>query len=227
MGLQDSVLYSLAKHWPSPVLEMVRRLGAEPGTDAYSMAYAQDEFNRKVRSGLQIDVSGLDVLEIGCGRGGISCFMAVVGAHSVIAIAINQKHLTHAEEFSQELAARFGKDYLLPVKFIEMDAGRMNFGSFDLVVADNVFEHLPDPNRVVKECFRVLRPGGRILIPVFSSIFSKYGLHLKHGLKLPWANLFFSEKTIIRAMFRLAKDNPKLWDLYPRLSQFLREQSMN
>jgi SAM-dependent methyltransferase len=36
-------------------------------------------------------------------------------------------------------------------------------GSFDLVLADNVFEHLESPERVFKEVARVLRPGGLFL----------------------------------------------------------------
>jgi SAM-dependent methyltransferase len=52
-----------------------------------------------------------------------------------------------------------------------LDEGRVGVGEsipypdarFDLVFADNVLEHLPDPGRVFAEVARVLRPGGGFL----------------------------------------------------------------
>jgi SAM-dependent methyltransferase len=46
------------------------------------------------------------------------------------------------------------------------DAHRLPFadGCFDLVIAYNAFEHYRDPRRAAGEIFRVLRPGGRVLI---------------------------------------------------------------
>jgi SAM-dependent methyltransferase len=38
--------------------------------------------------------------------------------------------------------------------------------SFDAVVAKDILEHLTDPLRVTRECFRVLRPGGVLLASV-------------------------------------------------------------
>lgn len=45
------------------------------------------------------------------------------------------------------------------------DAGHIPYGDsvFDLVFADNVMEHLDDPESVFSEIARVTRPGGRIL----------------------------------------------------------------
>jgi SAM-dependent methyltransferase len=52
-----------------------------------------------------------------------------------------------------------------------LDEGREGTGeaipyadnTFDVVFADNVLEHLPDPQRVFAEVFRVLKPGGYFL----------------------------------------------------------------
>lgn len=35
--------------------------------------------------------------------------------------------------------------------------------SFDLIVSNDVMEHIPDPAAALRECFRVLRPGGEML----------------------------------------------------------------
>lgn len=63
-----------------------------------------------------------------------------------------------------------GLDLLLPEdsSIPEVDC------SFDMVLSTQVLEHVPDPTHYVAECFRVLKPGGRLLL-------TTHGLFEDHG----------------------------------------------
>lgn len=203
------------------------RFGASPGTEAYERAYARRQFMQRVSGGIGIDglpnIWGLDVLEIGCGHGGITCYLAAVGARTAVGIDLNERHIAYGRELLAELERATGRT--LPARFELMNAAQLSFesDSFDMVMADNLFEHVDPFTTVLREIHRVLRPGGVLLVPAFSGIHSKYGLHLKHGLKLPWANLLFSESTIIDVMKKQAAERPELYDLYPGLRGAPRE----
>lgn len=217
MKIAEKILYSLSKNWTSPVKMQVEQLGADPASIEYNLNYAMyQQYDLKVRNGIPQNIRNKDILEIGCGQGGISIFMATNGAKSVSGIDLNTFHLEVAKEFKKRSEESFlGKK--LNVEFLEMNAYEMTFAkdSFDLVFADNVFEHFMEPKKVLEQSYHVLRKGGMLIVPTFSSIWSKHALHLKHGLKMPWANLFFSEQTICNVMVRLAEEQPYLKDIYP------------
>ena len=52
-------------------------------------------------------------------------------------------------------------------------------GSFDAVMSTQVLEHVPDPPAYLAECFRVLKPGGRLLL-------STHGIFIYHPDPIDW-----------------------------------------
>jgi SAM-dependent methyltransferase len=63
-----------------------------------------------------------------------------------------------------------------PIVDIVGDAEKMSLedGSYDLVLCTQVLEHCTNPQRVVDECYRVLRPGGTLIVTV-PSVYPVHG----------------------------------------------------
>ena len=222
MKISENLLYQLAKIWPSPMKKVTNILGNDFESEEYHLNYAlHRQYLLKAKFGAPYDFWDKNILEIGCGHGGISTYLAVNGAKKVVGIDLNVHDLEIAKKFSSEITSRLNINGNLPLEFKEMNAYEMEFApkSFDLVLADNVFEHFMDPGKVMEQSHKILNDGGKLIVPSFNSIYSKYGPHLKNGLKMPWANVFFSEKTICKVMYKLAQDNPKLLDIYPGISE--------
>lgn len=105
--------------------------------------------------------AGETILEVGCGTGGaVRALAPQVGTQGrVIGIDASATMIAEAETRSAGLT--------LPIEFRVADAHALPFAdnSFDGCYADGVFEILPDPRQALAEMVRVLRPGGRLVIP--------------------------------------------------------------
>jgi SAM-dependent methyltransferase len=99
------------------------------------------------------------VLDLGCGTGEFARAMAAAGLR-VTGCDISPEMLERAAA-----ADAFGE-----VGWIQLDPvwRRLPFTSeaFDAIVAASVLEYVDDPTAVLRECCRVLRPGGTVLCTV-------------------------------------------------------------
>ena len=91
---------------------------------------------------------GQKVLDVGCGEGTLSILMAQKGAR-VTGLDISDPNIANANKRGKELA--------VPVKFLISDADQLPFSdnAFDTVVSSHVLEHLPDPEKGLRELHRV------------------------------------------------------------------------
>ncbi len=104
-----------------------------------------------------VDFAGRSVLDIGCGAGGIDvALVANHGAGFVTGMDVEDGVLTHARALvtRRGLADRIG--------LIKVAPGPLPFppATFDIVFSKDSIVHIPDKHALMREVFRVLKPGG-------------------------------------------------------------------
>jgi SAM-dependent methyltransferase len=101
--------------------------------------------------------AGKDVLECGCGSGQHTSFVTPY-ARSVTAVDLNTAEI-----------ARRRNEGAGNVEFVEADIAEMSLGrQFDLVFSVGVVHHTDDPDRTVDNLTRHVRPGGKLILWVYS-----------------------------------------------------------
>lgn len=89
------------------------------------------------------------LLDVGCGRGDLVRAFRSLGLDA--RGLDREKSQAHAD---------------IQVKYANIESKRVLFEDeiFDIVFSKSLIEHLFDPTNFMKECFRILKPGGRIIL---------------------------------------------------------------
>lgn len=98
------------------------------------------------------------ILDVGCGIGGSTLYLAEKFQATATGITLSPVQAGRATERAEEAN--------LPATFKVADALHMPFedASFDLVWTLESGEHMPDKEKFLQECYRVLKPGGMLLM---------------------------------------------------------------
>ncbi len=167
-------------------------------------------------------VSG-DVLDLGCFTGG----RAVAWWERYEPRSMSG---TDVSEAFIQAAQRFAAAKKVPAVF------RVGFGenlpwpdgSFDTILSFDVLEHVRSVEATLRECRRVLRPGGRLLV-VFPSYFQPIEHHLSLVTGTPALQYLFSGRTLVAAYRQLLAERMEdvTWYARGRLEEWERGNTIN
>lgn len=101
-------------------------------------------------------------LDIGCGTGYFPLVMKYLGM---------KPYGVEPVDFNHELS----KNYSLNISNCTLEEAKYKDEYFDFITLNHVFEHVPNPSQTMNEIYRILKPGGYLIIavPVTNSLASK------------------------------------------------------
>lgn len=157
----------LADEWWNPAGKFKPLHKFNPVRIEYIRDTLLKHFDRNIDDALPL--KDLNILDIGCG-GGLLCEpLARLGA-KVTGIDPSRRNIdvakAHAKTSELDIAYRVATAEGLATKA----------ESFDLVLAMEVIEHVPDTDAFVKTCTRLVKPGGLLLISTINRTFKALGL---------------------------------------------------
>jgi 2-polyprenyl-3-methyl-5-hydroxy-6-metoxy-1,4-benzoquinol methylase len=142
------------------------------------------------------DLTNRDVLDVGCGWGGKAIANAKLGKPRSM-VGFDLPNLMDPRE-PAAFAAERG---LSCCRFETGDAEHMPYSdaSFDVAILDDVMEHVGDPGAVLRECVRILRPGGLVLAK-FPSIKMMGAHHLDRAIAWPGLHFVLPMRTWVAGL---------------------------
>lgn len=149
--------------------------------------YQQEIVKLRYRRTIEkVSLANKVVADFGCGNGA-QTYQFVKSSCKIIALDIDYDHL---HTFSRLL----GSQQIESVLLIQCDGFRLPIatGSIDIVLSYEVLEHVADESVALHEIYRILKPGGEMILSVPNKgwIFETHGAYLP---LLPWNRVpFFS-----------------------------------
>jgi sarcosine/dimethylglycine N-methyltransferase len=146
------------------IIEKLRQDGHDTAhvTEDVLKDYDQDHFGGVAANDALAGLAGIaadsHVLDVCCGMGGPSRYLAYTYGCRVTGIDMNEsrvegaRRLTAMTGLGDRVALEIGNALDMPFPD----------GTFDVLISQEAFCHIPDKRRLVRECARVLKPGGRI-----------------------------------------------------------------
>jgi 2-polyprenyl-3-methyl-5-hydroxy-6-metoxy-1,4-benzoquinol methylase len=192
-NLQAKLLQNL-----EPTSWSVRRMSARTSLPfLYSQDYLESQvsYYSSIMEKFGIEINRMKILEVGSGFGFFLCYVLKNYNWSICGIEPGSDIF----EGRHDLASQLLEENALDNSHIIMShAEKTDFAdnTFDVVLSNDVLEHVSNPLQVLRECVRILRPGGLIIFN-----FPNYNWIYEGHYNIPWIPLI--NKTLARFYVRL------------------------
>jgi SAM-dependent methyltransferase len=190
---------------------LLRALSAPPGVPAPAALHARWTVDNALRVLTSVFPTFLDavrgkaVLDFGCGAGFQCVALARAGAGHVLGIESNPRTLASARQLVEQHGLA-GRVTLRPALAPE------DLGTRDLTFSQNSMEHFPDPLAALRVMTGALAPDGRIFMTFGPPWFAPYGSHMRFFTPVPWVNLLFRERTVLKVRERYRSDGARRYE---------------
>jgi tocopherol O-methyltransferase len=129
--------------------------------DDQTRSHADSLINMNRQMAARLDLrAGQHILDAGCGVGGSAMWLAQAYGLEVVGINIVPGHVERAGRYARERGLEER------IRFEQQDFHHTTFpdASFDVVWAQESVVHSPDKRAFLAEAFRLLKPGGRLVM---------------------------------------------------------------
>ena len=132
-------------------------------------------------------------VDLGCGNGGIA---AAIAPHVKMITGIDPESWPNWQEYSK---------CQLNLKFVRQPVEHLSISheSVDVVICNQVYEHVPDPQFLIQQIYRVLKPGGvcyfagpNLVFPIEPHVFWPFVHWLPRGYAVSLMRLFGARKLV-------------------------------
>lgn len=196
MWLSEQVLFLLAK--------LLYKSEAAHSSEMKQALSERSEYNRYRHGQIDtimtaakkygVDICDKIVLDMGCSDGALTAAYLERGAREVVGVDTDEEAIQRAQEQNSSPVISFHASTTASLPLAD--------DLIDVVICYDVFEHVSEPMAMLDECYRVLKPGGQMLIGTWGW-YHPYAPHLWSTMPVPWAHVFFSERTLLRTCRRV------------------------
>jgi ubiquinone/menaquinone biosynthesis C-methylase UbiE len=120
---------------------------------------------------LKDNLAGKKILDVGCGNGDFSNYLSLNYKVDIIGVDFSNESIRIANEKKQHFSTN-------TASFAVADAENLQYSNeeFDIVISCECLEHVPDPQKMINELYRVVKKGGYVILTTenYSNAYAYY-----------------------------------------------------